>query len=407
MRRARGLAALLVALALPSTARAGGFGRPNQIGARAVGMGGAFTAVADDPWAIWHNPAGLAFPDETQVSVDLSLLKLDREWTPPGRATINENTPLQPLPGVAASTRFAFGREKPSRLAVGLGFYVAYGGKISFDPASVADSVAPGVSGITSTGITLFEVTPAIAYQVADVLSLGAALRLGIGTFDVADVEAAFRTDNLSASGAGIGGSFSAMVRPHPRLSIGAVYRTSLTTSMTGGGDLVIGGSSDHHDMKLDVTWPQSASLGVAVRAARFLRLVAQADWTAWSSIQQLNVQFSGGSLSQTKQMRFMDSYTLHVGAEATASRFAARAGFSWDGNAIPDETSRRETRDGSKYDVTLGAGVRFWRARVDLAADILFGNSTPRAIAAGPYAEAGAYSATVLTFQATGTIAF
>ena len=32
-------------------------------GARAAGMGTAFAAIADDPSAITHNPAGLAFQD--------------------------------------------------------------------------------------------------------------------------------------------------------------------------------------------------------------------------------------------------------------------------------------------------------------------------------------------------------
>src|SRR5260370_21446854 len=33
---------------------------PESIGVRAQGMGGAFTAVADDATAVWWNPAGLA-----------------------------------------------------------------------------------------------------------------------------------------------------------------------------------------------------------------------------------------------------------------------------------------------------------------------------------------------------------
>ncbi len=55
--------AISISLISPSLAHAGGFGRPNEIGARAVGMGGGYAAVADDPWALYHNPAGMAFPD--------------------------------------------------------------------------------------------------------------------------------------------------------------------------------------------------------------------------------------------------------------------------------------------------------------------------------------------------------
>jgi long-chain fatty acid transport protein len=418
----RALAVALVSLALaPSLARAGGFGRPNEVGARAIGLGGAFAAVADDPTAVWHNPAGLAFPDETQVLVSLGLISLDREWlrptasgyptfsgacTPP--SCVPENTPLQLVPTLGASTRFAFGGNHPQRLALGIAFYNSYGGAISFDPKAVADSLAPGASGITSTSITLLEVTPAVAYQLADVLSVGFALRVGIGTFAVEDVEAAFSASKLSATGAGLGGSFSAMVRPHPRLQIGAVYRTTLTTKVTGGGDISIGGGMpSHRDMSLELVWPQSTSLGVSLRATNFLRLVVQGDWTGWSSVQKLDVQFSGG-LEQAKAIRFSDNFTLHAGAEVTFWRLAVRAGFTADTNAVPDSAFRRENRDGMKYDATVGAGVRVGRFRIDAAFDYLFGIGAPRVISApAPDAEAGAYRAQVLSFELSGGVAF
>jgi len=53
------LAAALV-LAGVQTAEAGGF-MIGEMGARATGMGNAFTAVADDASAAWYNPAGIAF----------------------------------------------------------------------------------------------------------------------------------------------------------------------------------------------------------------------------------------------------------------------------------------------------------------------------------------------------------
>ena len=40
-------------------------------GARSVGMGGAFTALADDATAAWSNPAGLLHLSRPEVSVEL------------------------------------------------------------------------------------------------------------------------------------------------------------------------------------------------------------------------------------------------------------------------------------------------------------------------------------------------
>jgi hypothetical protein len=54
------LAGLLAAPAAHATKYAGEFLKV-PVGARAVGMGGAFTAVADDATAIWWNPAGMVY----------------------------------------------------------------------------------------------------------------------------------------------------------------------------------------------------------------------------------------------------------------------------------------------------------------------------------------------------------
>ena len=58
---------LSLLLLASSTLWAAGLQRPNVGGARAIGMGGAYTAVADDPSAVWFNPAGTAFYGDNVV----------------------------------------------------------------------------------------------------------------------------------------------------------------------------------------------------------------------------------------------------------------------------------------------------------------------------------------------------
>lgn len=47
--------------------------RPYLVGARAAGMGGAFTALADDGAGAWYNPGGLAFVRRSQISLSGSV----------------------------------------------------------------------------------------------------------------------------------------------------------------------------------------------------------------------------------------------------------------------------------------------------------------------------------------------
>lgn len=52
---------------------AGGF-QLNEHGARALAMGGAFTAVANDPSAVYWNGAGLSFVKGTNIVFGTSLI---------------------------------------------------------------------------------------------------------------------------------------------------------------------------------------------------------------------------------------------------------------------------------------------------------------------------------------------
>ena len=73
LRLAAASAALLAAL--PAAADTSNF-RPYLVGARAAGMGGAFTALADDGSGPWYNPAGIAFVERSQVSLSGSAYGL-------------------------------------------------------------------------------------------------------------------------------------------------------------------------------------------------------------------------------------------------------------------------------------------------------------------------------------------
>jgi hypothetical protein len=74
--------ALLIALTLPATAHAGGLSRPNVLSARGVGLGGAFSAIADDPTALHYNPAGLAAITGIDIMIGGELVIAPRTYRP-------------------------------------------------------------------------------------------------------------------------------------------------------------------------------------------------------------------------------------------------------------------------------------------------------------------------------------
>jgi long-chain fatty acid transport protein len=400
-----------VVLLWAATARGAGLQRPNVLGARAIGLGGAFVAVADDPTSVWYNPAGAAIGGDNIVYIGGELVILQRGYDPSASSPIGvgggagknivENTGPQFLPILGATTRFGYGRTPPSRFALTLAAYVPYGGSISFQPSQVNNA------GLIDTTIADIEIAPALSYQVNDVLSLGAALRLGICTFDVNDHESTFNA-NLSFRGVGLGATLGAMLRPHWRVQIGLVYRTPLEATMSGDGNVALTGmAGTKRTGSLKVAWPQSVGLGVALKPHRRLLVSVQGDWSGWSSIQRLDLELDG-LVPTIKPMRFADSYALHIGLQGILTRFMlARLGWTLDGNAIPDSTIRRENQDNLKSTLAVGLGFHFWRIFLDAAFEALLPLPARVITTQGTANEAGSYEAHIYSAELSAQVHF
>lgn len=89
-------------------------------GARALGMGGAYTGVADDYSAVYWNPAGLAMIRKTEMFLDFSHVRFNNDVTYQGNLSspTNSSTNLNsiglvmPVPTVRGSLVFGLGYQR-------------------------------------------------------------------------------------------------------------------------------------------------------------------------------------------------------------------------------------------------------------------------------------------------------
>src|SRR5262249_49740881 len=135
-----------------------------------------------------------------------------RSYTPDANSTLGgvgisdkiyeKNSPTF-IPIIAASTRFGYGRAPATRFAFAIAAYDAYGGAIAYKESDLSLNGGKAI-GLISTSLTDFELVPTVAYQINEVLSLGAGLRIGINNFTVKTNQDAFAAD-LSGNGVGIG----------------------------------------------------------------------------------------------------------------------------------------------------------------------------------------------------------
>jgi long-chain fatty acid transport protein len=408
-RRTRILAGVLVlvALGLALEARAAGFGRPSIVGAPAVGMGGAYAAIADDATAIYHNPAGISLYPQTSFLLDIGVVIPDRQYQPAdcsvtapdlpacangvttgARRTEHEMMTPTLVPAFAFSTRFGSAHgEGASRLAIGFATFLTQGGSVAFsDKLSYVDRL-----GVRKSNITLLEFVPAVAYQASDFLAVGAGLRIGVGFFDL-DATTLYSTPaitppvSVSTVGVTAGASLGVMVRPLQRLNLAFVYRTAMKVPASGSIDVDAAGSTpaSHSSLNVDLRFPQQFSVGAAVKPIERLRLAVQLDWTNWSSLDHLTLKYPPSATEI--YLNFNDSWTGHVGAEYfIGDAMVARLGYAIDTKAVPDATMERQYVDGLKHSVGAGFGYAITkRFRGDAAFEYLFAAPT-RTVAASP----------------------
>jgi long-chain fatty acid transport protein len=375
MRRVIAAAALL-SIVSTRDAEAGGLGRPNVISARAFGFGGAFGPIADDASALHYNPAGMALQPKSSVLFGAEVILAPRSYTPI-RADNSIGEPQEPddTPVVVPTLGFV-GRPKvrgvPSRLAFGVGLWNTFGGQLRYDKG---DPSEPALDYVQDAVI---EVVTGIAYEVNDFLSIGGALRVGIGLFSI-EATAKPADGEFSATGIGAGLTLGMMIRPSKKLQIGLTWRSAMTISTSGDGELLLDPLQPPApvDVTHDQNWPQSASLGVAFLPTSNLRLAVQADWTDWSYVETIEVHFPGRNiLDQIYDEDWDDTYALHAGGEVLVTpALAVRAGYTFDSQAVPDRTIERQYLDAPKHAVGGGLGVQIHESwRVDAAFEYIFG---------------------------------
>ncbi|MDP2657401.1 MAG: outer membrane protein transport protein, partial [Candidatus Deferrimicrobium sp.] len=180
MRGWKTLPVLLVLLLTASTSFAAGFRLP-EAGAKAMGMGFAFTAQADDPSAIYFNPAGLTQLKGQNVMVGVTYVRENGgEYT--GTTPVDNNVPGPGFTNQKSETQKSLNFFIPNayytKTNASTGF--AYGVGI-FSPFGLGQeynnkSTSIFRNQITKINLQTIVVNPTIAFKINEFLSVGAGI---------------------------------------------------------------------------------------------------------------------------------------------------------------------------------------------------------------------------------------
>jgi long-chain fatty acid transport protein len=241
-------------------------------------MGGVGIAAPQDAIsAVFSNPAAMCFSDfcpSSQVDfAGTAFMPQTHTTITAGNQTFEarSKTKVYPIPALGISFNF---KELPN-WRFGFGAYGVSGQGVDYRETSVdrPNHFFPGVplaAGIR-TELQLMKFAPTVAYMPYPWLSFGASLHVNYSNLDLG---------SGSGSGFGAGAQIGAIVKPHPKISLGLTYTTPQDTTYDNVTDFDGDGRLDN----LKLGSPHRLGFGVAYEP--FLgKLLLEADvkWLNWS----------------------------------------------------------------------------------------------------------------------------
>jgi long-chain fatty acid transport protein len=350
-------------------------------GAAAMGMAGAFVSVANDPSAIFHNPAGIAFLKGTQVSVGTTLISSTgtmtlTKWPFPQPQKTWEQEEQIFYPSTVYLTQ-SIG----DRVTLGFGFFSPYGLGASWPEENQLRYLG------YKDDMKTFFLNPTVGVKLTDQLSVGAGVSVVYSTVKFWTVELAelgpFGDYDVPAVMEGKGYSWSVnagLLYRAEKFSVGFNWRSGF--DLTFSGDLTLDTSAVPGPFKPffptesegETTFKFPHILGVGVSFTPTEKLLLSFDFhrVLWSRFDEYVVTFDDERLDPlVSPQNWKDSSLYRLGGQYMISpRFALRAGFLYDVTPQPVESMDPLLPDANRYAITGGFG---WTLARGVVLDVTF----------------------------------
>jgi long-chain fatty acid transport protein len=368
------LASLAVTQALSS-----GF-QLNEHGARAMGMGGAFSAKANDLSALYFNPAGLAYQKGFGVYLGGTAIMPKSTYTNPAGTSTDMVSQTFLLPNAY------LGYELGNGLAIGLGVFAPFGLGTEWPAGWEGRRLA------LKTDVQAIVINPTVAYRINECFMVGAGfswmtskveMSRNVATYSVIAVPPTpAPTDGLFAM-EGTGNTFSfnagAIYKPMPALSIGLSYRHTASVDFEGDATFTNmqalqpyfpGGAGT-----ATIKFPNQIFAGISYDVNENLTLEFDYQWVGWSTYDSLIVNLPTGPVApfppqlggprslqttQKAEKAWTNSYVLRLGGEYRMNEWSFRAGFIYDATPQPNKFVEPILPDANRYEGTIGLGYKF-----------------------------------------------
>ena len=348
----------LALLAVSLSAYAVGVRIPNQ-DAEANARGNAFVATANNPSALYYNPAGITQLQGHHLQGGiLNYFGLDFDYQSPSGRRSETEFEVIPIPQIYYTYT-----PDDSKLSFGLGLYAPFGLGIEWPEDTGFRTLA------IEAKLTYITLNPVIAYKVLPNLSIAAGPNINYSKFEIRQGLGILPTDEFRYEGDDFGYGFNAglLLEVTPQIFVGANYRSGSEIKYRGKAEMRP--FAPPSGSKAELEFPQIFAAGISFRPTTNWNLEIAADWTDWTSFDNLvleNANSLAGGTDLSLPLKWHSSWFYHFGLTRYYPKgYFASIGYFFSENSTSERHFTPYVPDGDIHIGSAGVGYKgerwFW----------------------------------------------
>jgi long-chain fatty acid transport protein len=353
-----------------------------EASARGNALAGALVARADDPSALFFNPAGITQLPGLQMMAGATFIMPTAKvttYSPQAVTTRTEDNTWIP-PHLYATYQAS------DKVWLGLGVFSPFGLGTEFPPDW------PGRYNSYEAVIKTMVVNPNIAFKVNDKFSFALGLDLmwfdldlkrkipsaPFARRDVGDINGELQGDTL-----GMGFNVALHGQPYDWLRLGFSYRSQVTQNITGQAKFVRPAAFNNSAVLStlfnnttgtgSITLPDEFYFGAAFYPIKDFSVEVGAIWTRWSTYNALTITYAQapypGATTSTQPKNWNDVWRPFIGFEYKAANWLdLRAGYAFDQEAINNQYADYLVPANNRHLFSVGPGFHWQNWSLDLS---------------------------------------
>ena len=356
-----------------------------------IGRGMAFVATANNPSAIYYNPAGITQLEGNNLRLGVYAINLATTYEPTSGPNTGKTFDNEDRFHAIPQFYYTY-TPKESPFSLGLGVYAPFGLSQHWPQDTGFRTLA--IEG----SINNYTANPVVALELAPNFSIGAGLTINYVQLDLRQglVWPAQPYDEFRFRGDGwdVGYNLGVLWQPHEKVSLGVTFRSTTTPTLSGhthyhnkvafppGAQEPLVPAFPNQEVAASTVdpLPLKAMFGVSYRPTPKWNFEFNADYTGWERQDKLTIhQDAGfpGLLPQdiTLPLKWESSWHYEFGGTRYLENgWLVSAGYIFNENSVPDAHYSPLVADLDRHFFSVGVGHHGQRFDIDVAYEFGYG---------------------------------